>query len=641
MKKINICRFFGVVAISALTFTSCNDVLDEQPRSSFDPSFFTTEEGVKGGLTSLYAHMRNIYGQAYYYNNTETGTDEYTWGHSADGNFKDADLSGVGNLKSTTCRADVLWGDCFRYINNASGVIENGEAAGIAPSLLAEAYFFRAFDYFNLVQTFGGVPLDLGSGEMKFNTTPVRVSVRNTVPEVYNAIFQDLQKAISDLPETPRTTGAVTKNTARLVLAKAYLTYAWWLENPKNIPTYPEVSRNSGEAQNYFQKAYETAQQAISNPGPYALQKTFRDVNLAQNDRNSEIMLWADHTEESEQYNGGSLGYGSGGAPDNFAGWMVQWNYCGDMKGEGASGGVFNPVQREASQPLGRPWTRMAPIPDALAKFTNTDKDSRWDGTFTSQYRVNMKKGGVKDEYVKGANGAQIKNGETFLKFFAADEEHAEITYASGNGSINAGVAVGEDCFVIALNHVSRQSYPGLWKLGPYRTDYDFENSLGSPNAGSTRPFPILKFSEFYFIAAEAAVKLNKNEDAKKMINVIRARAGVWTYSVNGDCAKNEDYSAELVAATPETITIDFLLDERLREYFGEGYRWFDLVRTQTWAEKASVFHISDGHTRDPKEIHRDIKPMHYLRPIPQGQIDGLEMTDIEKSAYQNPGYES
>jgi hypothetical protein len=27
------------------------------------------------------------------------------------------------------------------------------------------------------------------------------------------------------------------------------------------------------------------------------------------------------------------------------------------------------------------------------------------------------------------------------------------------------------------------------------------------------------------------------------------------------------------------------------------------------------------------------------LRPIPQGQIDGMEMSPEEKAAYQNPGY--
>src|SRR5690606_36832420 len=103
-------------------------------------------------------------------------------------------------------------------------------------ALIAEARFFRAFDYFLLVQTFGGVPLDLGAGELAFNTNPTRTSVRNTVPEVYTkAIFPDLLTAVNDLPNEGRVTGGTTKTLARLYLAKAYLTYAWWLENPNNI----------------------------------------------------------------------------------------------------------------------------------------------------------------------------------------------------------------------------------------------------------------------------------------------------------------------------------------------------------------------------------------------------------------------
>jgi len=71
------------------------------------------------------------------------------------------------------------------------------------------------------------VPLDLGAGELKFNTSPVRTSKRNTVPEVYAAIFADFEKAVADLPATGRVTGGVTKTAARLFLAKAYLTYGW------------------------------------------------------------------------------------------------------------------------------------------------------------------------------------------------------------------------------------------------------------------------------------------------------------------------------------------------------------------------------------------------------------------------------
>jgi hypothetical protein len=232
MRHINIKTIIGTVAMTVFLMACSKSILDEQPRSIFTPEYFKTQAGVAGGVTSLYSNLRNMYGQAYYYNTLETGTDEATWGQSADANFKDMDLSGVGSVTPAGSRSDVLWGNVFPNINTASGIIENATAVNlskagtsdtIAKSLIAEAQFMRAFDYFLLVQTFGGVPLDLGAGELKFNTAPVRVSKRNTVPQVYTkAIFPDMLTAINNLPSIGRLTGTLTKNTARLFLAKAY-----------------------------------------------------------------------------------------------------------------------------------------------------------------------------------------------------------------------------------------------------------------------------------------------------------------------------------------------------------------------------------------------------------------------------------
>ena len=627
------------------TMTSCNDVLDEQPRSQFDPTFFNTKTGIEGGLTSLYAHLRYFYGNGYYLNTLETGTDEYTYAQSADGNFKDADLSGAGSVTPTSTVAGGAWSTLFANINTCSGVIENGEASGIDAALLAEAYFFRAFDYFILVQTYGGVPLDLGAGELKFNTSSVRTSVRNTVPEVYTkCIFPDLEKAVNDLPENPRLTGTATKNLARLYLSKAYLTYAWWLENPNNIPTYPECSRDASQAQSYFKKAYDTAKQAIDNPGPYALQPTFYDVNVATNDRNSEIMLYADHDEDEKYGNGGTgYGWGSGGSPENFAYWMETWNYT-EMIAKAASGATINPVQREAVQGLGRPWTRMAPVADAFIEggvWEDAVKaiDSRYDATFTLSYFTNWDKAGNTEPYVTGANGSQIKPGESYFSW-VPESEDSKINYSGADGKLGFGEMPGHDDFVVAVNHISRKKYPINWKLGIYRTDNN--GGLGSKvNGGSPRPWNVAKFSEFYLLAAEAAVKLGDNDSAKKYVNVLRERAGKQTYCVNKRAPQSADFSAEMVAATPATITIDFILDERSREFWGEGYRWFDLVRTQKWAERASTYHIAgSGYTdKDLQEVKRDIPAGYYIRPIPQGQLDGMEMTAEEKAAYQNPAY--
>ena len=492
--------FHKIFAISAalsalLVCSSCGDILDEQPRTQFDPTFFTEETGIEGGLTALYAHLRYIYGNGYWLNICETGTDEYTYAQSADGNFKDADLSGAGKLDASTSRSDVLWGQAFANINTASGVIENGEKAGIDGSLLAEAYFFRAFDYFLLVQTFGGVPLDLGAGELKFNTSPVRYSVRNTVPEVYAAIFKDLEKAVADLPENPRLNGTVTKNVARLFLAKAYLTYGWWLENPNNIPTYPECSRNSGEAASFFQKAYDTAMQAINNPGPYGLQPTFYDVNVAANDHNNkEVMLAADHDEDSKYGNGGNgYGWGNGNSPENFAYWMTTWNYTNLIAVY--NGKKVNPIQREAVQALGRPWTRMAPIADNFLKggaWEDAVKaiDSRYDATFTLRYHTNLSQSGAA-ERVNGANGMFVGPGEIYFSF--VDEETAkDIDWTPNMATIDgketevtgvgAGKLPGRADFVVGVSNISRYKYPINWKIGMARSDNN--GGLGSPNGG-------------------------------------------------------------------------------------------------------------------------------------------------------------
>lgn len=648
MIKFNKKFIIGAVLLS-LSLASCNEILDEEPRHIYTPSSFNTEQGVKQGVTALYRHLRMLYGNGYFMSNCVNGTDESTFAQSADGNFKEMDFSGNGNLTPTTFPPSMVWGSVFPYINTANGIIQNGASVGVAESLISEARFFRAFDYFLLVQTYGGVPLDLGSGDLKFNTSASTVSKRNTVPEVYTkAIFPDLLKAVDNLPTSPRVTGGVTKNVAKLFLAKAYLTYGWWLQNPNSIPTYPDTPRTDLDgktAQWYFQKAYDIAMEGINNPGPYALQPTYYDVNVGANDRNNECMLYADHTQASAYYNESDpVGYGSGWSPDNFAAWMQTWNYTNIRSSTSATTwSAVSSVQRAATQPLGRPWTRMCPTIGVI-KNTFSDKtlDSRYDGTFVTKYRGNWDKAGLKNSELYNANNLPIKPNDVVLSFLDDDSQLSSITYPSdaGKSNIGAGEMPGRADYVITPNGISRIVYPGLWKIGTYRTDDP--NGLGYPNAGLTRPFNVAKFSEFYFIAAEAAVKgASGSMTARDLINVIRARAGKWRWDNNGNVAKIQDNSAAMIAATPATITIDYILAERSREYYGEFYRWYDLVRTQKWAEYAGSYQIGDASygSHTPKTITRNIQPFHYLRPIPQGQLDLMEISADEKAKFQNPGY--
>ena len=706
MKKIKI---FALLAIFVSMLVSCSDILEEHPKTIYEPGFFSTNQGVEGGLAYMYVHLRYLYGHEMMIDHQEAGTDEYTWAESSTSGHKISDM----NMNDTPWSASDnpasgIWTQCYRNINTASGVIENGLANGVDESLLAEAYFFRAFDYFHLVRTFGGVPLDLGSGVLKFNAAPSTRSYRNTVDEVYDlCIIPDFQYAVEHLPVSPRATGAVTKTTARLYLAKAYLTYAWWNENPKGIPTYPETSefvdadgntqthamvRDASKAKDLFQKAYATAMDGINNPGPYGLEDTYYDLWVGSNLYSKEAVLFADYTTKSSKYNGpgGLTGY-QGGDGQNSAFWMMNPNYTNLQLSrtpdkpqviEGKE--YFNPkkdnngkwqddpskkanaITRAGEQGYGRPWARMAPVHGVFYNTFADLRDSRLDVTFNMTYKQNFTRfNEKKDEEAPAVFGAQcdtLKKDAAVLKFipntnglvsYPSDRNAA----ANGANSFGAGTMEGENAYVIEYNHIGRRNFVGPWKrsiwLTTEATDVGIikeDNAPGQTNIGNPTPNIIARFAEFYFVAAEAAVKLDNQSAAHDMMKVIRARAGKWTHSVAEGTALeakevNRDYSAELVAAIPATITIDWLLDEYSREFFAEYRRWYDLTRTQMWIEKASTYLMGEDYNRASntmeKEFKRDIQKKHYLRPIPVGQLNGLVEMDKDWlfTYYLIPGY--
>ena len=73
----------------------------------------------------------------------------------------------------------------------------------------------------------------------------------------------------------------------------------------------------------------------------------------------------------------------------------------------------------------------------------------------------------------------------------------------------------------------------------------------------------VIRLSEIYLIAAEAALHASTPDPtaAANYLNAIRCRA------------------PQLTPATASTITDDMILDERSKELFGEGQRFFDLIR--------------------------------------------------------------
>lgn len=125
---------------------------------------------------------------------------------------------------------------------------------------------------------------------------------------------------------------------------------------------------------------------------------------------------------------------------------------------------------------------------------------------------------------------------------------------------------------------------------------------------------PLLRLSETYLIAAEAAVKLGNQVDADKYLNAIVKRA--------------MPEAADVVA------TLTTVLDQRAIELVGEGHRFFDLMRNNLTSDRSGENRwnylfpnpLSEKFTQDYFRI---------ILAIPQSELNA----NINIRGQQNPGY--
>lgn len=238
-----------------------------------------------------------------------------------------------------------------------------------------------------------------------------------------------------------------------------------------------------------------------------------------------------------------------------------------------------------------RPLNHLAPSQYLLNLYDDT-KDSRYQGTFRDTWLAN-----------NPANlPAGIAIGDTILHV-----SKKVLTDAYKNS---------KPYEILDLNDIYDQN--GI--LGGDKTMYIQMNKFTDETRSdvnvveSKRDAIVFRLAEMYMIAAEASLKLNKTQDAADFINVVRERAAL----------PGKELEMRITAAD---VTIDFILDERAREFAGEQLRWFDLKRTGKLIEHLKAYN---------KEAGANVTEDHYLRPIPQVEIDVIQNKDEFK---QNKGY--
>lgn len=609
-KKLSIVILLGIALLS----NNCSKILNENPQSDIVPTFFNSPAGVLGGIAGVYNDIRSQWGTEGFSAEMVAGTDEHLAGASASG----IQLYTYNGLNGSNFGS--AWGVAFQDINTLNGVLQFGpgiDSLSLAPATkrvyLAQAKFLRAFWYFYLVQTFGDVPL-----HTTFITAPSQADSKQPVAQVYELIIKDLNEAIVDLQNTPTApflSKAATKPVAQLLLAKVYLTRGWLNNTPAD-----------------FTQAYTIASGIIANKGTFGLDlwQDYGDAFNPANDYGKETMFVSDHTIDPKYGQYAVGGGASGGAAQNLTPWFYIWNYpsnSGINSNKNGSGALVNSgtstMVRDAAN--GRPYIRTRPNNSLLTSGPNAGKRYLLDEAFVNR-----------------ANDSRYDN--TFQKVWISNTAVSNTATAAGNTrGISYSLAVGIDTAIYmpdfevagAPQFDGARPFkgiiipPSLWSNTYFPSVRKFmDPSRGSNfNDPSTRPVVIYRFAEVYLVAAEAAFKLNDLPNAAAMLNVVRQRAA---YRKTNTALQNTAAAAALTI-TPADVTLDFILDERSREFYGEWQRWHDLVRT-----KSLVRRVKDWNP----EAAANIKDFHVLRPIPQSQIDRvIEGPCQGNQCWQNAGY--
>lgn len=165
----------------------------------------------------------------------------------------------------------------FKYayiaINRANIIIDQAPEASFDQELknqyLGEAYFLRAWNYFNLVKNFGLVPM---------HTTNVSTLEQTAAPlatdldQVYDLILSDAKMA-ADLLELNQRTGRADKAAAQSLAAKAYLFIASAKEN--NVPLYNQMQR---DVQQMYDSVAHFAGEVVYNQGLYGFDQDLLSI---------------------------------------------------------------------------------------------------------------------------------------------------------------------------------------------------------------------------------------------------------------------------------------------------------------------------------------------------------------------------
>lgn len=518
------------------TMTSCSDFLDASNKSNVTAKqSFATKEGLNNLVNNAYQHLQNVYAAPLFTSCFSAGTDMYA---DARNKMNEA-LNTYETLTPENTDIKNLYTYLYSGIRAANSVSYYAQTAQVDEKtkgqLVGEARVLAAYEYYLLVNNFGGVPI------MKdFLTTADTGYPKSSAADVYAYIISELEDVISKnvLQASTATKGGgrISQETAKAILAKTYLSAAWDLNK-----------------QEYFSKAAALADEVIAGR---RLTTPFAKLWKADGsgDDNEEF-LWDVEYDLATANNTTSGG--------------TEWSgyYCNYL------GGNEDNIKATTS----------SYVPTLYALHCFKKGDQRYDATFMKELPDINKGNAAGTGYWTWYKNGESLVGKPVTRYYSAWYE-TDADFEAWKAIDPANRA---NTYRIPMDSQSKEAQNMDGRDMEYYDNQQlvygsspckkFDDSKTAKTEKNTcyRDIHIITLPEMYLVAAEAYLKAGDNPKALARLNEVHQRAGL--------------------PALTGTVTIDDILDENACENFGNEARWMDLRRTQTLVTRCTKYNHEMG----------------------------------------------
>jgi hypothetical protein len=606
-------KFLTCLLLISIVSCDVEDILTEEAISNQTAeAYFSSASGFNDLSKSIYPLLRTIVEQReLVLNGTDLFSSSGSWGDTGEILLVSKFDYYGDDLNSGLTQLDDLWTYLYKNINRANTLISRADdVVGMDETLkatrVAEAKFIRSLCLFWAVQQFGDVPMPLAE-----TTAASKEVTRVPSSEIYAQLILDLTEAEAALPAQATDYGRATKGAAQHLLARVYLTRGW---NFRGL---------LGGGPSDFNKALEYADKVIS---AYPLVSDYKD-------------LWP---KRSENPNNQTFGPGDQDAKNSEVVFAVQYSDDAitsqnendelDFKINGDSGSnagsIFGGLGEEWPGYPGRTsdYNRIQGYhhtTPATYRLFDPDTDQRYDHNFVEKVWAMVNEPGF--EPADGVAPIDISAGDLIIEFrpWNSPLPVSERGLNEGGNKRYAVINHADYGRQEESNYMNRGRGPMMWKF--WEPGIRYGNGFGEYDVF------VMRSAEAYLIAAEAIVKGasgGSRASASDYYNETVNRAVGASNTAN--MASNPTSLTSLETKSYRAsgaVTIDMILDERAREFMGEGLRWYDLKRTEKLLERAKSMNPWVGDTNLLEDYHQ-------LRPIPLNEID-LSSNEVS----QNPGY--